>query len=164
MLRVLLAAIITAVFTGISAAQSPTTNVVRTLDAGTTVRITTDSNQVVGQLAASLNPDSASRVVLFPCARCALAQYSVSGVRTLDVQTGSSRRTHVALGALIGGGLGAAVGALAGSNTRIFPGANPGSGTGPYAVVYGVLGALVGTGIGAFLPVRYHWLRILPAR
>lgn len=33
MLRVLLAGIITAAFTGISAAQSPTTNVVRTLDA-----------------------------------------------------------------------------------------------------------------------------------
>ena len=164
MLRVLLAGIITVVFTGISAAQSPTTIAVRTLDAGTIVRITTDSNQVVGQLAVSLNPDSASRVVLFPCARCALAQYPVSGVRTLDVQTDSSRSTHVALGALIGAGVGAAAGALAGSNTRIVPESNPGSAAGPSAVIYGVLGALTGTAIGAFLPVRYHWLRILPAR
>lgn len=164
MLRVLLVASMMAVFAGPSPAQSPTSSAVRTLDVGTIVRLTTDTNRVVGQLAAPLNPDSASRVELFPCPRCPLGQYPVNGIRILEVQTGSSRSTHVALGVLIGGGVGAAAGALAGSNAKIFPGANPGSGTGPFAVVYGVLGALVGTAIGAFLPVRYHWVRILPAR
>lgn len=163
MFRLLLVGIVLAVFTGTSAAQSPTTDSVRTLDIGTIVRVTTDTNQVTGQLAVPLNPDSASRVILFPCSRCALAQYPMNGVRILEVQTGSSRSTHVGLGALIGGGVGAAAGALVGANSRIAPDAGPGSAAGPSAVIFGVLGALVGTATGAFLPVRYHWVRLIPA-
>ncbi len=162
MYKVLLVSIMVPLFAGTSVAQGSATTPSRNLDVGTIVRVTTDTGQVVGQLAARLNTDSAARVILFPCSTCALAQYPANAVRSLDVQAGSSRATHIGLGAVIGAGVGAVAGAMAGSNSKWFGGS--GSATGPDAVAAGVLGLLIGTAIGAVLPVGYHWVRILPAQ
>lgn len=163
MYRVLLVGIMVPLFAGTSAAQGSAANASRTLDVGTIVRVTTDTGQVIGQLAAPLKTDSAARVILFPCSTCALAQYPANAVRSLDVQTGSSRASHIGLGAVIGAGVGAAAGALVGSNGKWFGGSS-GSATGPEAAAGGVLGLLVGTAIGAVLPVGYRWVRVLPAQ
>ena len=163
MLRIRFASMMLAICGGTSAAQSPTLPA-RTLDVGAIVRLSTDSGHIVGQLATPLNTGRATLVNLFPCSRCAIAQYPISDVRTLDLREGSSRGTHVGLGFLVGAGIGGAVGALAGSNTGIVPDAKRGSAAGPDAVLLGAAGAIIGIVGGALLPVRYHWLRVLPAR
>ena len=152
--RVLLVGIMMPLFAGTSAAQASAANARRTLDVGTIVRVTTDTGQVIGQLAAPLKTDTAARVILFPCSSCAPMQYPANAVRGLDVQTGSSRGSHIGLGVLIGGAAGAATGALLGQ-----PGEYTGKGTD--AALFGVLGVIIGVGVGALLPVHYSWLRVL---
>ena len=157
MYRLILAGILVPLFAGTSVAQGSATNASRTLDVGTIVRVTTDTGRVVGQLATPLKTDSAARVILFPCSTCALVQFPANAVRSLDVQAGSSRASHIGLGALIGTAAGAATGALLGK-----PGEYTGKGTD--AALFGVLGALIGAGVGAVLPVAYHWVGVLPGR
>lgn len=151
--RVLLVCIMVSLFAGTSVAQGSAPGPGRTLDVGTIVRVTTDTGQVIGQLAAPLKTDSAARVILFPCSSCAPMQYPANAVRGLDIQTGSSRGSHIGLGALIGAAAGAATGALLGK-----PGEYTGKGTD--AALFGVLGVLIGAGVGALLPVHYSWLRV----
>ena len=95
---------ILAISAGTSAAQTPTLPA-RTLDVGAIVRLSTDSSHIVDQLATPFNTGRATLVNLFPCSRCAIAQYPISDVRTLDLREGSSRGTHVGLGFVIGAGI-----------------------------------------------------------
>ncbi len=157
MCRVILVTVMLALIARTSVAQGATPNASRTLDAGSIVRVTTDSGELVGQLAAPLKTDRAARVILFPCSTCAPTQYLPRSIRSLDVQTGSSRGTHIGLGALIGVAVGAATGALLSKPTEW-------GGQGLGASVYGVMGLVVGTGVGVVLPVHHGWLRVWPAQ
>ncbi len=83
-------------------------------------------------------------------------QFPARSVRGLDVQTGSSRSSHIGVAALIGGAGGAAAGALLGQRGEY-------TGTGTDAALLGVLGLILGSGVGAVLPVHYTWLRVVSA-
>ncbi|MDQ2890042.1 MAG: hypothetical protein M3R65_05740 [Gemmatimonadota bacterium] len=140
-----------------SAAQSSTADTARTVDAGTVVRIVTDTNQFDGRLGSMLIPARDSLLFLSSCSRCHVSQYPLASVRSLNMRVGASRATHVGLGFLIGAGIGAAAGAVEGASLTIegAPIGAPGAVAG--GVIIGALGGILGAVVGAILPVNYRW-------